>query len=177
MTLAAVFCCAMTTTVLTACGGNDDGDVPGPDKTPVAGKMTASYQVSEDMLKYLTISVEYYDADGNVKKEQMDKTEWAKEVKAKLPAKVGARLLMKLKDGVDASTITSIAFSRTYAYKCVAVTSSDAEVGEGKAGGMSQSVTLNGEKLVALLEKHATEGFDKFLYILDGKTITSTSWE
>ena len=38
MTLAAVLCCAMTTTVLTACGGSDDsGNVPGPDKTPVAG--------------------------------------------------------------------------------------------------------------------------------------------
>ena len=73
MTLAAVLCCAMTTTVLTACGGSDDsGDVPGPDKTPVAGVIKAGIKVSEDMLKYLDLTVEYYDANGSVQKETMD---------------------------------------------------------------------------------------------------------
>ena len=178
MTLAAVLCCAMTTTVLTACGGSDDsGNVPGPDKTPVAGVMEAKFEVSEDIIKYLDVTVEYYDADGSVKKEQMDKTTWSKQVKAKLTAKLGARLLMKLKDGVDVSTLTNTTFAYSYSYRCAAVTSSDVEVGEVLISSPSFSTTVtNSEKLSEFINKHKDDGLVKFLFILDGKTITSTSW-
>ena len=178
LTLAAVLCCAMTTTVLTACGGSDDsGDVPGPDKTPVAGVIKAGIKVSEDMLKYLDLTVEYYDANGSVQKETMDKTEWSKEVKAKLTAKLGARLLMKLKDGVDVSNLTNTTFAYSYSYRCAAVTSSNEEVGEALISNPSFSATVtNSEKLSEFINKHKDDGLIRFLFILDGKTITSTSW-
>ena len=178
LTLAAVLCCAMTTTVLTACGGSDDsGNVPGPDKTPVAGVMEAKFEVSEDIIKYLDVTVEYYDADGSVKKEQMDKTTWSKQVKAKLTAKLGARLSMKVKDGVDVSTITKMTFAVADPYKLYCVDSSSSEVGAVKIGGASSSITITGNQLAELLKKRENGVFSKFLYILDGKTITSTDWE
>lgn len=69
MTLAAVLCCAMTTTVFIACG-DDDEDIATP-QTPNEQKETAKvpvyagvqYKVNNraDMLKYLDVVVKYSD--------------------------------------------------------------------------------------------------------------------
>ena len=51
------------------------------------------------------------------------------------------------------------------------------EVGAVKIGGASSSITITGNQLAELLKKRENGVFSKFLYILDGKTITSTDWE
>ena len=107
----------------------------------------------------------------------MDKTTWSKQVKAKLTAKLGARLSMKVKDGVDVSTITKMTFDVADPYKLYCVDSSSSEVGAVKIGGASSSITITGNQLAELLKKRENGVFSKFLYILDGKTITSTDWE
>ena len=79
--------CAMTTTLLTSCSKDDDNNTTKDDDTsPVAAVMDYSLTVGDDMVNMFDLTVEYYDADGKVKSEQMTGKTWTKNVKALLPA-------------------------------------------------------------------------------------------
>lgn len=66
MTLAAVLCCAMTSTVFTACGSDDDDNTPTPaeDTTPKQVAMDFYFFTTEDMLNYCNVEVTYDDGTG-----------------------------------------------------------------------------------------------------------------
>ena len=176
MTLAAVLCCAMTTTVLTACGGDDSGDTPGADTTPVAAKLVSEITVSDDLVKYMDITVEYYDATGAIQKEQMTTTKWSKDVTAKLVAKLGARVTIKLKDGVDVSKIDKITVSYSYAYAGACLNAAGQTVGSVTSDQFEQSIVISGSDIEKLIENRKA-GLIKFLYIFDGKSATYSTWE
>ncbi len=176
MTLAAVLCCAMTTTVLTACGGDDSGDTPGADTTPVAAKLVSEITVSDDLVKYMDITVEYYDATGAIQKEQMTTTKWSKDVTAKLVAKLGARVTIKLKDGVDVSKIDKITVSYSYAYAGACLNAAGQTVGSVTSDQFEQSIVISGSDIEKLIENRKA-GLIKFLYIFDGKSATYGTWE
>ena len=176
MTLAAVLCCAMTTTVLTACGGDDSGDTPGADTTPVAAKLVSEITVSDDLVKYMDITVEYYDATGAIQKEQMTTTKWSKDVTAKLVAKLGARVTIKLKDGVDVSKIDKITVSYSYAYAGACLNAAGQTVGSVTSDQLEQSIVISGSDIEKLIENRKA-GLIKFLCIFDGKSVTNGTWE
>ena len=173
MTLAAVLCCAMTTTVLTACGG-DDKDTPGPDNTPVAATMEHKFSASADMLKYMDLTVEYYNASGTVEKETIT-GDWSKSVTAKLPAKHGARVTIKLKDGVDVSKIDKVTLGYSTYYKGYCVNAAGESVGSTKSNEMSPSSVVPGNKIEEYVERHK-EGLVHYLYLFDGTTVVESSW-
>lgn len=66
MTLAAILCCAMTSTVFTACGSDDDDNTtpPAEDTTPKQVAMDFYFFTTEDMLSYCNVEVTYDDGTG-----------------------------------------------------------------------------------------------------------------
>ena len=67
MTLAAVLCCAMTTTVFTACSTDSNNDEGANDKTPKYMMMEFDIDNTKDMLDYCTIELTIEDQMGNKK--------------------------------------------------------------------------------------------------------------
>jgi hypothetical protein len=66
MTLAAVLCCAMTMTVFTACGSDDDDSKnPAEDTTPKQVAMNFVLYNTADMLNYCNIEISYDNGLGN----------------------------------------------------------------------------------------------------------------
>ena len=63
MTLAAIFCCALSSTMFTACGSDDDDDdkVQVDETKPVGGVVDYGLVVNESMLSAFDLTVEYYD--------------------------------------------------------------------------------------------------------------------
>ena len=178
MTLAAVLCCAMTTTVFTACGNDDDDNTTKlDDTTPVGAVMDYSLTVGDDMFSCLDLTVEYYDADGKVQTEQMSQKTWTKNVKAKLPATLGARLKMQVKSSVNPATLEKFSESYKYTYSVYPVTASGKQLEGGKSGGSSATLDMPGNKLSDWVERHAT-GLAKFLYTIDANgQVTDGSWQ
>ena len=107
MTLAAVLCCAMISTVFTSCGGDgdDENKNTGGDNKTVAVSMKAGLSVSDDMINYLDLTVDYYDANGQIQSEPMTEKKWERTIKANFPATLGVRLKAQLKDGIDPTSI------------------------------------------------------------------------
>ena len=178
MTLAAVLCCAMTTTVFTACGSDDEeNNNPASDTTPVAAVMDYTLTVGDDMVNYLDLTVDYYDADGKVQTEPMTQKTWTKKVSAKLPATLGARLKAQLKSGVDVSTQEKVSVAYGYNYMGYAVSATDKVVSDIVSHGTSTSLDMKGEKVSEWLERHA-DGLVKFLFVFDAKgQPKSSSWQ
>ena len=110
MTIAAVFCCAMSSMMFTACGSDDDDNKTlGDDGTPVAAGMQYSFYVSDDMLAILDMTVEYYDGDGKLTTEKLTQKEWKISVASqKIPVSLGACVKAKIKDGADVNTINKV---------------------------------------------------------------------
>ena len=178
LALTIAFCCAMTMTVFTACGSDDDDNYnPAGDTTPVGAVMEYSLETSDAMLATFDLTIEYYDANGKVQTEQMTAKSWKKNVKAKLPATLGARLKAQLKSGVDVSTQEKVTVSYGYNYMGYAVSATDKVVSDVVSHGNSSSLDMKGEKVSEWLERHA-DGLVKFLYVFaaNGQP-TSSSWQ
>ena len=114
MTLAAVLCCAMLTTVFTACSKDNDENTTQPPQetaTPDKAVMTCTLSVSPETTTAFDVKVKYYDAEGNkheeiatwtdAKKDGKDVKQWVKNVSKKLPAKLGMYMELSPKEGID----------------------------------------------------------------------------
>ena len=115
MTLTAVLCCGM---VMSSCSksGDNGGTPAAPDTTPVSVKIIYGAKVEADMLANADVEIEYLDASGNKQTEKMTATTWQKEVTAKLPAKVEAKMILKKKSGVDYANVGKIRIGGTVDY-------------------------------------------------------------
>ena len=93
MTLAAVFCCAMTATVFTACGSDDDDDIDTPPAQPKVVAYQVDYslefpqeiKVDSDVYGNLyslckKVEVGYIDENGQEQKEVINNGKWTKTV-------------------------------------------------------------------------------------------------
>lgn len=174
MTLAAALCCSV---LFNACNKDNGNDSPEVDDTkPVSAVMEYSLTVGDNMLAALNLTIEYYDADGTVKTEQMTQKSWTKKVKAKLPITLGARLKAQLKDGVDVSSWEKFTAAYGYNYNGYAVSASDLVVGNIVAKGTESSLDMKGDKVPEWLERH-TDGLIKFAFdFAEGGQATSRSW-
>lgn len=110
MTLAAILCCAMTMTLFTACGDDDDEGGKKPVVEATSGVMECQLYSSDRTLDSFDFYVKYYDDEGNIKSEKVVWSEqnnsdglrtWSKKVVQKLPSTLGISLEIKAKDGID----------------------------------------------------------------------------
>lgn len=163
LTIAALICCAMATTVFTACGDDDEGGAPVDGNKSVAVAMNYTFKTSEDMLKNFDLTIEYYGDNGTVQSEQMTTILWQKTVRPKLPTTVGARLLVKVKDGVDVASMEAVAIAFSYQFNGMAVNSKDEITGSVIGGGSGETLTMAGNKVAEYLTKHQ-DGLVKYLY-------------
>ena len=176
MTLAAVLCCAA---MLSSCGKVDPGQPEAPDTTPVAAVMDYKFTVTDDLFNAFTLTVEFYDAAGTVKTETMTSKEWTKSVKTtKLPATLGARLKIKLKDGFDSSKDAAFSAKHYYGYKYNVVNKSNENLGSTVLGGSEGGVDIKYEKVPAYAERYQDKPIMSFVlnFAADG-TATSGKWE
>ena len=94
MTLAAVLCCAMISTLFTACGSDEEKKTD--DNTPVACGMSYMISIGRDLFDHANFTVEYYDANGKLQSEKMANELWEKEITTKLPGIVGVQVKMQM---------------------------------------------------------------------------------
>jgi hypothetical protein len=176
MMLAAVLCCAMTLPMLVSCT-KDDVKTPVEDTKPAAAVMGYTLSVNDQMLSQLTLTVEYYDADGQVKSEQMTQNNWTKSVKTKLPATFGVRLKAQVKPGTDPSGLEKFTVSCVFGYNGNAVTSSGNKVGETIMSSKTRGLDMAGSKVQEWTERNAG-GIVTSLFTIDadGK-VTNGNWE
>lgn len=174
--VAAALCCIMSSSViLTSCGDDDKEEIK-ENKKPYAVEMTYTLSTTEDMLKYFDITVDYYNAAGRIQNEQVTNTEWKKTVSHKLPATLGARATVKLKEGVDVKSINRVSLKtdrKSYAYKTVTETGTMVEYQNFNT---PSTMTIKGEDIEDWISKHNGELSN---YLLDfdkeGNT-TSATW-
>ena len=176
MTIAAVLCCAA---LFTSCGKNNP-DQPGtPDTTPVSAVMAYNFTVTDDLFSAFNLTVEYYDAAGTVKTETMTSKEWTKTVKTdKLPATLGARVKIQLKDGFDSSKEGVFTAKHSYHYEYYVVNKSNEKLGSTVSYGLEGGVDMKYEKVPDYAGRYLDKPIMKFLFnfAADG-TATSGSWE
>ena len=172
LTLAAVLCCAL----ISSCN-KDNGETPAPDNKPTHAVMQYALSATTQMLDMLTLTVEYYDANGQVKSEQMTNTKWTKEIKAKLPATLGVRLKAQLKPGADPSALEKFTAAYGYAYDGYAVNASNEQVGKEVFYSVDKDLDMQGSKLEDWIARHS-DGLVKYLFTFgtDGDA-TKISWE
>lgn len=179
MAAVALMLLMMTAVALTGCGSDDDdNNTPKPDDTtPVAAVMDYSLTVGDDMLSLLNLTIEYYDADGKVQTEPLTQKSWKKSVRAKLPATLGVRLKMQLKDGADPASLAQFTAAYGYSYNGYAVSATDKVVGNVVNSGTDQTLAMQGDKVTTWMERHA-DGLVKFLYAFtaNGQAVSS-SWQ
>jgi hypothetical protein len=176
MTLAAILCC---TALFTSCGKDNPTQPDAPDTTPVSAVMAYAFTVTDDLFGAFNLTVEYYDENGVVKTEAMTSKEWTKTVKTtKLPATLGARLKMQLKDGFDSSKEGVFSAKHSYGYEYCVVNKSNEKLGATVSSGSSGGSDMKYEKVPAYAQKYQDTPIMKFLFnfAADGKA-TKGSWE
>ena len=105
MTLTAVFCCAM---VMSSCSKDDKGNNDVPDTTAASAKVNFVIHVNPDMLQCIDMTAEFMDVDGNVQSEKVTSIAWSKSMSfTKFPAKLGARLHLAKKSGVNYAEVSN----------------------------------------------------------------------
>ena len=176
MTLAAVMCCAMISTVFIACSDDDDND--SADKTKaVAAVMNCKMDVSDDILAALDLTVEFYDADGKVQSEKMTQKVWEKEIRTKLPATLGARLKAKLKPDFDVTSGQKFVFAFGYSYSGYGVNAADEVVPTPLIKAGERSKTLKADEIAEWLESQP-DGIVAYLYTFDASgNATDATWQ
>lgn len=175
---ALIVICAMTTTVFTACGDDDDNiNNSVDDNKPVAAVMVCELTVGDDMFNVLDLTVEYYDANGQVQSEQMTAKNWKKTVLAKLPATLGARLKIQVKNGIDPASLDVFTEDVKYAYSVNPVNASGKEQSGGQAYISHPTLDMPGDKVADWVAKHSN-GLVKFLYTVNSNgQVTESTWQ
>ena len=175
MTLAAVTCCAMISSVFTACSSDDDKD--SDNGKAVAAVMNYMVDVGDDMFAALDLTIECYDANGKVQSEKMTSKEWEKEVSAKLPATLGVRLKAQLKPSFDVTSGKTFHAAFGYSYAGYALDAAGEVVSTPAISSSEESMSMRVGEIAEWLERHS-DGILKYLYTFDvnGKAISST-WQ
>lgn len=114
MTFAAVLCCTAMLGFLSSC--NKSVNPPTPDDY-LAAEMTYQFKINTEIFSFFDVIVDYYDAEGEVKSEKMTQGSFEKKVKNEhIPCKLGMRVMLKVKDGIDLNTLPG--FLVDYNYNC-----------------------------------------------------------
>jgi len=119
--MVAVFAVAMSSTFVSCDKDNEPQDPQGPEnpqaQTAVAACMDLKFRSEAEMHQFFALTLEYLNEKGEVVSEAIQPGQIIKNVKsASLPAKVGYRVLVAEKEGLDRSAFTQ--FKVNYGYEC-----------------------------------------------------------
>ena len=162
--LGLVLCCAMTASVFTSCGSDDDPAGSGDDTTPARVRVAAVFPQAEAVLRYCDVKVEYDDGTGT-KTEIVTSPKWEKTLEAKLPATITFKRTVTLKTDVTPSSTESITFDSTCSDGSCLLNAAGNPLTNLSIGKSSSTKTLNGEKFIEYVEsgrldKTITYSFD-----------------
>ncbi len=121
MTFAAAICCAMSVTMFTSCGDDDNssngtgGGSTVSDTIPASIKVSMTFKETEDILKYCDVTMKYNDGTGE-KTDTLKTTEWTKVLSAKLPCSISFKKIVTLRDSAGMAAADSISFYAGYSY-------------------------------------------------------------
>jgi len=177
--LVALFMCTMVMGVFTSCSKSDDkADTPStPDTTPATAQVTYLAEVTKDMSDNMVITVDYYDANGNMQTETLSGLlTWTKTLTFKIPCKVAARLNFKAKDGVDYSTFDKLSVGGYVSHIAAMYNKAGVLLKDFNFTVSWNTMDVPGKNI----EKYITEkgtGYKSFLYNYDEKgNKTEGSW-
>lgn len=168
LTLAAILCCA---SLFTSCQkGSDSGSDKPTTVTPVYVSMTVEIPASDDMLKYLNMSVSY-EAGNEKNTETVTAVTWSKTFQVKLPGSINVKRTVTLKDGKTIPAEESFSYARGYAVSWKFL---DANSKEIRAGGMSSSKNTAkgvGSKVEDLVKKGKFDTSVNYSFDKDGNVL------
>ena len=164
-------CAILMSGLMTGCKDKNNPDDPeNPQPGPaVAARANAKVIISNDMLKYYDVIVDYYNNDGELKQMKVETEEFKLETKAPLPTKSGMRMTMKEKDGIDFENMDeTIQLKYEVSYKCAAVDANDIIIGEiHKLGSTGIETNLQGKKAYVWVKAFNEKLPVSFLYEFD----------
>lgn len=166
--MATALCCmTMMSVSLTACGGDDEPNVPvepAKDTTPAFVLMKFTYEATQDMLDYCNVVVKYNDGTGE-KNETMTTTSWSKTVKAALPATLSFDREVTLKADKDITAVEKFTYCNSYSnpYEIVNKSGESLSKGGSSTGTSSSFSGAQVEQLITAgrLNLSHTYTFDK----------------
>lgn len=174
MTLAAVLCCSAMMYLLSSC--NKPVNPPTPEKK-LEAEMTYKFRVNAKIRSCFDVTIEYYDADGQVKSEQVtDEGSFEKKVRTKLPCKLGMRVLLQVKEGQDVNTMRPLAGAYTYDVMGYVVDDDDYVVSDVAQESKEVSFTIAEGKVAEWYEENKN-GLVSILYAFkEDKTFSRIEW-
>ena len=174
MMLTAVLCCSAMMYLLSSC--NKPVNPPTPEKK-LAAEMTYKFRVNAKIRSHFDVTVEYYDADGQVKSEQVtDEGSFEKKVRTKLPCKLGMRVLLQVKEGQDVNTMRSLGAAYTYDVMGYVVDDDDYVVSDVAQASEEVSLVVAEGKVAEWYEENKN-GLVSILYAFkEDKTFSRIEW-
>lgn len=183
LTLAAILCCAMTATVFTACGSDDDNSSE-PAKDPAStAVMNCTLYTNDAALESFDYYVKYYDANGKEVSEKITWSEnldnlkrrtWTKNLVAKLPAKVGVYMEVRAKDGVDLEVAHKMAYG--YAVSFASLTASGQTIREFRPASRYDDMTIKKGMVQEFLSNENPLFNQGYEFDAEGKVVTDKLW-
>ena len=155
MTLAAVLCCAMTTTVFTACGDDDEPTSKAEDNTPKKVSIGFVLNNTADMLKYCDIELSYDNGKGKsetVKLNGDNALAVQLDLSSELPATFKVSRKVTLKQGIE--NPTKFEYTKYVSYIYALYNAADKKIGADYQEGFGNSGKAeSAEKAAQLMEK------------------------
>ena len=181
--LAAILCCVMTTTVFTAYTTEEEGRGASNDNSvAVAVKAIDTIKVTDELLEKFNLTIDYYDVDGKIKTEPLTTNTWIKSFKTPLPAKVGVRLRLNLKEGVTKEDVKGLSFrGGRFSYFTYVVDQTDrlySSSVHGDGSEISVHLPTDETRLEGLLNIYKNAGIEYYLYTYDENgNYSSGAWQ
>ena len=181
------FCFAMVTVSAIVMAGLmmscEKKDEPTDPETSTADKAVASilaqkYLVSSELLQIADITVEYYDHEGNKKVDVMSKdTVWEMTVKAGLPSKLGYRVKIAKKAGVDFASLGVTPLTNGFKYEGGAINEDGKVIGLPVGQEATATPKFSGAKVEAWIDA-LPEYILSVLYSFDAEgKVVPAKWE
>ena len=171
LVLTIFFCCAMTTTVFTACGGDGDNSTTPEEhsgNTPAYVEMTFYMWGTQDMLDITDMTVTYNDGTGD-KTETVTTVDWVKTVKAALPVSFKFERKVTLKEGVTLSDDQTYSYVNSHQTIYKVTTANGTSIKGGTIGGSGKPSNLKGDQLNLVITQGRMDASCTYDFDKDGK--------
>ena len=182
--LGLVLCCAMTASVFTSCGSDDDNnDLPvnptTTDKKATTAVVDLSILQTTDFLQYFDVSFEYSNGTTPATDSMPSTGSWTKTLTVKLPGTITIKQTVKQKTENDLSTNTSkfniYLPNKSYGYSYSLKDATGKEIGKkDKKQGESELYTVS--HLAELVTKGSFNKTLTLSFDADGN-LTESSWK
>ena len=153
---AMVAICAIALFSVTGCKEKNDPTQPTtPDTKPVSAFAAFSFNIEEETMPYFDFNVKYVDKDGKVQSETLSQKTTQKRIESALPAKFGIHVDIKLKEGVDLSSVDKVRLGYSYIFESSALTKEGDKTGKHILFENGTSQGWASSKIESVLEAYA----------------------